>query len=113
MAKIIALILLLVELIFSGQRITLKSCNSCHQFNAPPLTMIYRRYLMLYSSKNIIKRRMVDFLLLPSDDKSSIPIGLKRRFKPSKHPKFDLDTASRCVEELIKSEDLIPKIKVR
>ena len=87
-------------------------CTACHTKNAPPLSLIYRRYLMLYSSKERIQKRMIDFLRAPSKAKSAMPEGMKNRFNPQKHPAFSPQIAKKTVDTLIEKEDLIPRIVV-
>lgn len=88
----------------------LQKCLVCHENSAPPFAMVYRRYLVLYSSKSKIKKRMIDFLTSPSRKKSSMPEGMKRRFYPESHPVYSYDEVNKSVTELIHREDIIPKI---
>lgn len=90
----------------------LARCAACHETKAPPLSLIYRRYLILYSSKARIQERMIDFLTAPSKAKSAMPEGMKNRFNPQNHPRFKPQTIQKTVKKLIEKEDLIPKIVV-
>ncbi len=90
----------------------LARCTDCHSTSAPPLSLVYRRYLMFDSSKERIRKHMVDFLTAPSKEKSAMPEGMKNRFNPQKHPVFSPSDAQRAVQELIEQEDLIPRIVV-
>ena len=90
----------------------LERCSACHEKSAPPLSLVYRRYLMLYSSKARIQKHMVAFLVAPSKAKSAMPEGMKNRFKPQNHPPFSPQIAQKAVQQLIEKEDLIPKIVV-
>ncbi|WP_456381604.1 hypothetical protein [Hydrogenimonas sp.] len=90
-----------------------RECLTCHEKTAPPLSLVYRRYLMLYSSKRQIERRMIDFLKAPSKEKSSMPEGMKNRFNPQLHPSFDEKVAEKAVEKVIEKEDPIKRIVVK
>ena len=85
-------------------------CAVCHEKSAPPLSLIYRRYLMLYSSKERIQKRMIDFLSAPSKAKSAMPEGMKNRFNPQKHPVFIPRVARKAVDKLIEQENLVSRI---
>ena len=100
---------LLLPLFLWGQ-VLHEHCDRCHE-NRIPYTMIYKRALLLYSSKERIKRNLTDFLVSPSADKSILPPGLKRRFDPAKHPKFSKEIAQKAIEELIEQEDIVKKFR--
>ncbi|MRI58116.1 MAG: hypothetical protein C6H99_01270 [Epsilonproteobacteria bacterium] len=102
-------VLMLLPLIL-GAQILKHHCDRCHKSQIP-YVMIYKRALLLYSSKERIKRNLTDFLVSPSADKSILPPGLKRRFDPAKHPKFSKEIAQKAIEELIEQEDIVKKFR--
>ena len=57
-------------------------CTACHSTQAPPLSLVYRRYLMLYSSKGRIAERMTAFLVRPTKKGSSMPEGIRAASTP-------------------------------
>ncbi len=85
-------------------------CDRCHQ-KMIPYQMIYKRALLLYSSKKRIEEALSSFLTAPSREKSILPPGLKMRFNPTKHPKFDPKTAKDAIQELIEREDILKKFR--
>ena len=109
MVKVVLFFMLVFQSIASETDI-LQKCLVCHENSAPPFTMVYRRYLMLYSSKSKIKKSMIDFLTAPSRKKSSMPEGMKSRFYPESHPVYSFYEVKKSVTELINREDIIPKI---
>ena len=113
MGKLVLLALLTLEWLSAKEGILTQKCSMCHQNDAPPLARIYRRYLMLYSSKERIKKRMVDFLVSPSLQKSATPLGMRKRLNPQAHPSFSSSIAQQAVEELIKKEDIVKHIIVQ
>ncbi|WP_457603101.1 hypothetical protein [Nitratifractor sp.] len=112
MGRIVTLLILALSGFAAEPTLLPGRCAACHTKNAPPLSLIYRRYLMLYSSKERIQKRMIDFLLAPSKAKSAMPEGMKNRFNPQKHPAFSPQISKKAVETLIEKEDLIPRIVV-
>jgi len=112
MAKVVLIVVLALEWLGAKEGILAQKCAVCHRNDAPPLGRIYRRYLMLYSSKERIKKRMVDFLVSPSLQKSAMPLGMRKRFDPQAHPSFSSSIARQAVEELIEKEDILKHIVV-
>ena len=111
MEKIIFLVFSAVLLVANEN--PLVKCNECHNnFLAPPYKKIYKHYLVKYSSKQRIKNAMIEFLKAPSKEKSSMSNGLKRRFNPSEHPRFNEEVISKSVTYIIKQEDVIKRIKL-
>jgi hypothetical protein len=49
------------------------NCLNCHNHQKIPSQLIYKKYLIEYSSKKIIKRRMMKYLLNPRLDISIMP----------------------------------------
>ncbi len=111
MGKVVLIFLLGFRCI-AAEGDAMKTCAGCHETTAPPFSLVYRRYLMLYSSKAHIEKRMVDFLTAPSKKRSSMPEGMKIRFNPQKHPSYDPIEAKQAVGMIVQQEDIIPKIVV-
>ncbi len=112
MERVVLVLFLGFHSIAAGQSAIPQRCTVCHEKSAPPLSLVYRRYLMLYSSKARIEKKMVDFLTAPSKEKSAMPEGMKNRFNPQNHPAFATSVAKEAVDKLIEKEDLIPRIVV-
>ncbi len=110
MEKTVVSILLTASLLNGAN---LNECAKCHDKKAPPFNIIYRKYLVTYSSKKRIKEKMVDFLLNPSDKKSILPQEMKKRFFPRTHPAYSISVAEKTVEKIIEKEDPIKKIKIK
>ena len=103
------IVLLLLPLLLGAQTLQ-KYCDRCHESQIP-YVMIYKRALLLYSSKAKIQKNLTQFLIHPSSQRSILPPGLKRRFNPAKHPKFDEEIAKRAIEELIQKEDIVKRFR--
>ncbi len=112
MGRVVLILFLGLQCLVAQESQVPKRCTACHEKSAPPLPLVYRRYLMLYSSKARIQKKMVDFLSAPSKEKSAMPEGMKNRFNPQNHPAFATSVAKEAVDKLIEKEDLIPRIVV-
>ena len=60
-------------------------CISCHQAQSIPSEMIYRRYLLKYSSKDTIRDKIYRYLRSPSTQDSIMPPQFFSKF-PLKEP---------------------------
>ncbi len=112
MERVAFIFVLLLECMIAKEDTALKRCAVCHESKAPPLSRIYRRYLMLYSSKERIRNKMVDFLVSPSLQKSAMPLGMRKRFNPQAHPAYSKTVAKEAAKELIEKFDIVPRIIV-
>ncbi len=111
MGKIIVLVF--STMVLFGNDSDLNTCKKCHDgYGSPPYNMIYKRYLLYYSSKASVEKAMVDFLQAPSREKSAMPEGMKRRFHPEKHPAYNVKIAKKAVKYIIEKEDVIQKLKL-
>jgi len=50
-----------------------KNCLNCHNQQKIPSQLIYKRYLLEYSSDRIIKEKMIEYLINPILDNSIMP----------------------------------------
>ncbi len=111
MEKIVLLLLTSVLLFADTPLIT--QCNECHNTHrAPPYEKIYKHYLLKYSSKMRVKKAMIDFLKAPSEEKSAMPRGMKRRFSPDEHQVFNNKNLEAALRYIIEQEDVITKLKL-
>jgi len=83
-----------------------KTCLTCHQAQQIPSEIIYRRYLMRYSSKETIKKKIVAYLKHPSTDTSIMPEPFFRKFPLKKATTLDDKTLERMVEAYIAHFDV-------
>ncbi len=84
MVKYIIALTLLSTLLVSKQPINpllQKDCLDCHALHSIPSEMIYRRYLMKYSSKDIIKQKIFDYIKKPNQKDSIMPQQFFLKFK--------------------------------
>ena len=92
------------------------ACLACHQKQQIPSDLIYRRYLMRYSTPERIQKAMVDYLKAPSQSRSIMPPQFFLKF-PMKAPLgMDEATLQRLTERYIERFDtkkrlLLKKIK--
>ncbi len=84
MVKYISLFILFTTLLLSKQPINKplqKDCLACHIKYSIPSEMIYRRYLMKYSSKDRIRQKIFEYIKNPNQEKSIMPKPFFLKFK--------------------------------
>lgn len=74
MGKIIVILLFISALSMAEEETSLKkNCLTCHKAQQIPNTLIYRRYLMKYSTKSRITEAMLRYLKAPTKSTSIMP----------------------------------------
>jgi len=96
----------------SSQNELQQKCLACHRYHQIPSEMIYRRYLMRYSSKKIIKEKMFRYLKQPNKKNSIMPPPFFKKFPPKKPTKLDDATLSRMIKSYIQHYDISKKLKI-
>ncbi len=89
-----------------------KQCLSCHQAQQVPSEMIYRRYLMRFSSKKIIKEKMFSYLKCPSTNVSIMPAPFFKKFPLKKVTSLDDKRLEALIDEYIMYYDINDKIVI-
>jgi len=83
------LMMVVIDMSYSSDDISSKlvkdKCISCHQAESIPSGMIYRRYLLKYSSKDVIRDKIYRYLRSPSTQESIMPPQFFSKF-PLKEP---------------------------
>jgi len=86
---ILLLMVAIMDVSYSSDSRSLKlvedKCLSCHQAQSIPSEMIYRRYLLKYSSKDLIREKIYRYFLSPTTQESIMPSQFFSKF-PLKEP---------------------------
>ncbi len=89
-----------------------KQCLACHEAQQIPSEMIYRRYLMRYSSKQTIKKKIFSYLQHPSVSTSIMPAPFFGKFPLKKATTLDDKRLERLIEAYIAHYDVDGKIVI-
>ena len=89
-----------------------RECLACHQAGQIPSEMIYRRYLMRYSSKERIKKKIAAYLKHPSTDTSIMPAPFFKKFPLKKATTIDDKRLKRLIEAYIARFDVAAKMMI-
>ena len=107
------ILLLLSFTIFTNASVFKEKCMSCHNEQSIPFEMIYKRYLIKYSSKSEIKKAIFIMCKNPSIEKSIVPRGFLRRFGVKKPCKISDSDLSIAIDDFINYYDILKKIKLK
>ena len=88
------------------------ACLSCHAQQQIPSEMIYRRYLLKYSSTSVIKQKIYAYLKAPSTQASIMPKPFFRKFPLNEPSKLDDKTLLELIDAYIDLYDVRKKIYV-
>ncbi len=109
MGKIIIMIALLATTLFaeSNNRDDLeKNCLACHKRQQIPSSLIYKRYLLKYSSNEKIKEAIFHYLKEPRKEHSIMPKPFFLKFPMKKRVKLDDETLKDNISAYLKKFDI-------
>jgi hypothetical protein len=114
MEKIINSLLISVSIITSTQAkaptIIQNNCLECHMKQKIPSELIYRRYLLKYSTNKNIKRRLFNYLKEPDKESSIMPKQFFLKFPQKKALNLDDATLSKSIDVYLDYFDVKKKL---
>ncbi|AKF25046.1 hypothetical protein YH65_06300 [Sulfurovum lithotrophicum] len=116
MGKIVLIFLTVLISLGAGENTTdkalQKECLHCHTEQQIPSGIIYRRYLLKYSSKTLIREKIFAYLKVPSPKTSIMPAPFFNKFLIKEVSKLDDETLHRMIDSYIKHFDIDQKIYI-
>ena len=89
------------------------NCLSCHAKQKIPSELIYRRYLMQYSTNTRIKKRLIPFLNNPTKVDSIMPKQFFLKFPEKKALDLNMTELEKSVQAYLDYFDIKKKLKVQ
>jgi len=83
-----------------------RQCLTCHKNNQIPSELIYRKYLLKYSTKSHISKAMKLYLQHPRQEKSTLPQQFFLKFPIKAPTNLDDDNLSEAIELFIDYYDI-------
>ena len=83
-----------------------RDCLKCHKDQSIPSEVIYRRYLMKYSSKETIREMMLAYLKAPSVESSIMPPQFFSKFPIKEMPQMKEEVLRKRIDEYIDYFDI-------
>jgi len=87
------------------------ACLKCHRDNRLPNKMIYKKYLMKYSTKENMKRAMFNYLKNPDPKNSIMPMPFFDKFNIQKKLDMSDEELLKYIEEFIEKFDIQKNIR--
>jgi hypothetical protein len=115
MGKITFLLLLLSFTMPANEPSALlqNNCLSCHREQKIPSELIYRRYLMQYSTNERIEKRVIPFLKNPNKKESIMPKQFFLKFPEKKALDLNTTELEKSVQAYLDYFDIKKKLKVQ
>ena len=115
MGKIILTVFLLLTCIYAegkgSQSDTLEAqCLKCHQEQQIPDSLIYRRYMMTYSTNRRMEEAILTYLKAPEASRSIMPKPFFLKFPMKETLHMDKDVLRRYVRAYLEKYDLKKKL---
>ncbi len=87
-----------------------QQCLNCHQEQQIPNALIYKRYLMRYSTHKRMEEAMFAYLKDPKKEYSIMPTPFFSKFPMKKNLGLDDDTLLRNIREYLDTFDIKKKL---
>jgi len=89
-----------------------KDCLSCHREQQIPSSLLYKRYLMTYSTKARMEEAMFDYLKDPKKENSIMPSQFFLKFPMKKRSLLDNATLHKDIQNYLKEFDIRKKLLI-
>jgi hypothetical protein len=89
-----------------------ESCLECHKKQQIPSELIYKRYLLKYSTKNRIEKAMFLYLKNPNPKNSIMPKPFFSKFPMKKATNIDDKSLKKAIERYIEKFDVKKKLVI-
>ncbi len=87
-----------------------KDCLACHQEQKIPSEFIYRRYLMKYSSKETIRKKLFSYLKSPSQQNSVMPPQFFGKYVVKEPTQLSDEILQKRIDDYIRLYDVGQKL---
>jgi len=112
MVKQLAMILLFTLVIDANEpsALLVKNCMGCHVEQKIPSELIYRRYLLKYSTHSTIKKQLLHYLKNPKFDNSIMPKQFFLKFPKKKALELNETLLAKSIEAYLDYFDIKKKL---
>lgn len=117
MEKVIVLLTVLSLQLFGHQEqassdTLQKECLSCHKKQQVPNALIYKRYLMKYSTDNRIQEAMFKYLKNPQQEDSVMPTPFFGKFPMQEKMTMDDQLLNENIQAYLKKYNIKKKLRL-
>ena len=101
MEKLIVVMMILTTIIFANNSLAKKNCLSCHQKEQIPSHLIYKRYLLKYSTKSRMKKVILEYAKNPTKKGSIMPTPFFFKFPMKRKLNLDSETLGKSIDDYL------------
>ena len=94
----------------SAQQQLQTNCLNCHTQDQIPNTLIYRRYLMKYSTKEAVRKAILKYLKDPRKENSIMPPPFFSKFPMKETLELDDATLKKNIRTFLETFDVKKKL---
>lgn len=105
MAKVIYIFIFITTLLSSNELLN-KNCLNCHKKEQLPTNLIYKRYLMKYSTKDRIFKALYHYLKKPNINDSIMPKAFFLKYPIKNRLKLNDSELKKSIKEFIEEFDI-------
>jgi len=113
MVKSVWCMVLVTMSIYAQEADVQRDCLSCHQAQQIPNDLIYKRYLLKYSSKTAIENAMIKYLKNPKQSDAIVPSAFFLKFPMKKALVMPEPILHQNIRSFIETFDVKKKIKIK
>ena len=110
MVKIVLFVLLLTGSVFAQTDILENDCLSCHKAQQIPSQLIYRRYLMKYSTEVRIEDAIFSYLKNPQKSRSIMPPQFFLKFPMKEALELEDERLHKNIKSYLEAFDIKKKL---
>lgn len=87
-----------------------KNCLECHHLEQIPNELIYRRYLMTYSTKEAMQEAIIKYMKHPKQENSIMPPPFFSKFTMKQASELNDETLKKNIQRFLDTFDLKKKL---
>ncbi len=111
--KILIILLSTVTQAEESSLLLQQNCLKCHSKQKIPSELLYRRYLMKFSTKERIKKSLVSYLKSPKKGKSIMPQQFFLKFPPKEALDLNKSVLDESVEAYLDYFDVKKRLEIK
>jgi len=113
MVKSVWFVMAVTISIFAQDADLQRDCLSCHQTQQIPNSLIYKRYLMKYSTETAIENAMIKYLQNPKKSESIMPSAFFLKFPMKEALQVPEPVLRQNIRSFIDTFDVKKKLKIK
>lgn len=110
MGKLVIILTLFGSFVIAGESSLQQECLYCHQTQQIPNALIYKRYLMKYSTENRMEEAMFTYLKDPKKEHSIMPAPFFLKFPMKEALNLSDEVLKKNIQGFLRKYDMKKKL---